>query len=178
MLKTLGIHSSAAGTVAFTAGHAWLTLHFANGNSTSVGLWTSTLAEPRRFVRDPTGFALGETLDVEWGLEISKQYRAAASRYYGLTPGQAKHATSALIASASWRFTNTCATWATEVVRRLAGEELDSTELLGATNTPRALGNAILALEAKSPTSLGHPRPVVFRPIGARETSSSTSSPR
>lgn len=165
MLKTLGIHSNAAEGDAIDAGHAWLTLHFANGRSTSVGLWTNSLGELRRFFPDPTGFLLGETLDVEWGLEDGKGYQSKARRYYGLSEGQARSATAVLSASGNWRFTNTCASWATEVVRRLVGEEIASAELAGATNTPRALGAAIHRLEGQSPTSLHMPRVARASPV-------------
>lgn len=165
MLNTIGIHSNAAEGDALTAGHAWLTLHFANGRSTSIGLWTNSLGDARRLISDPTGFLLGETFDVEWGWEDQKGYRPKASRYYRLTEGQARSATSILAASGNWRFTNTCASWATEVVRRLIGEDIPSTELAGATNTPRALGIAIRRLESKNPTSISMPRAARASPV-------------
>ena len=165
MLQTLGIHSNVIGNASLTDGHAWLTMHFPNGNSTSVGLWTSTLGESRRLVKDPTGFMLGETYDVEFGWEIAKHYQARASRFYRLSPDQAKFSTKVLGAYTSWRYSNTCATWATSVVHQLTGEEIASSELLGITNTPRALGNALVQLERRNPTSLQSPKLVLGNPL-------------
>ncbi len=54
MLKILGVHSNVNGNASLTDGHAWPILHLENGNSTSIGLWTSTLYEARRFIKDPT----------------------------------------------------------------------------------------------------------------------------
>lgn len=82
MLEILGIHSSVTGNAALTDGHAWLSMHFTNGNHTTVGLWTTTLFQARRIVKDPTGAILDESFDVNFGLEDQKNYRPAASRYY------------------------------------------------------------------------------------------------
>ncbi len=165
MLKVLGVHSNVLDDQAIGDGHAWLTLHFENGNSTSIGLWTSSLGEVRRVVKDPTGFMLGETFDVKFGLENKLGYRAKASRFYALTKDQALLATKVMGAFTGWRFANTCATWATDVVKRVVGEELPSSELAGATNTPRALGGAIKRLERIQPTSLQCPRGIKGNPI-------------
>lgn len=165
MLKVLGIHSNVAGDAGLTAGHAWLTMHFENGRSTSIGLWTSSLTESRRFVKDPTGFMLGETHDVEFGLEDEKGYTAVASRYYALEAGQAGVATKIIGEFIGWRYSNTCASWAKDVVRRLTGEELASADMLGVTDTPRALGSAILSLERKQATSLQLPKRVRGNPV-------------
>jgi hypothetical protein len=94
MLKVLGVHSNVLGDASLPDGHAWLSMHFENGNHTSIGLWTSSLGEARRFIKDPTGFMLGETHDVEFGIEDQKQYVAKASRYYVLTKDQAQLSTS------------------------------------------------------------------------------------
>lgn len=165
VLKILGVHSNAIGDAALTDGHAWLTLHFQSGKSTSIGLWTTSLDESRRFVKDPTGFLLGETFDVEFGREVDKQYAALARRYYQLSEDQARFSNKVLGSFASWRFSNTCASWAARVVRELTGEDLASKELLGYTDTPRSLGNAIMELEKKGPTSVGAPQHVQGNPV-------------
>lgn len=175
MLKTLGIHSNVTGEASLAEGHAWLTLHFDNGNSTTIGLWTTTF-DTRRFIKDPTGFMLGETLDVEFGIEARNGYVSKASRYYSLTNDQAAVATKILVSNANWRFSHTCASWATEVVHQLTGEELESTELLGLTNTPRALGTAILELEAKQPTTPSMPKVVTGNAIEGASFPSARSS--
>jgi hypothetical protein len=158
MLEILGVHSSAKGGDSRTDGHAWLSMHFSNGRQTTIGLWTTTLFTPKAFIKDPTGVFLDETFDVNFGLEAQRHYMAKASRYYRLDAVQGKRAVALLGQFQSWRFTNTCASWARRVVRELLGEDLGSAELGGATDTPRALGDAILRLEATDPTSLQRPK--------------------
>lgn len=165
MLEVLGIHSNVAGGASLTGGHAWLSIHFANGKQTTVGLWTTTLFEARRIIKDPTGAILDESFDVNFGLEEEKNYKPVASRYYKLSEAQAKRAVAMMGSYTGWRFTNTCASWATNVVHELVGEEIDSSEIGGLTQTPRALGEAILKLEASEPTSLKNPKKIITNPI-------------
>jgi hypothetical protein len=165
MLEILGIHSNVLSTANLSDGHAWLSMHFSNGNSTTVGLWTTTLFETKRFVKDPTGVILDESFDVNFGLEKAKHYTPAASRYYRLSEAQARRAISIMGSYKGWRFTNTCATWARGVIRELLGEELDASELGGITETPRALGGAILKMEEKDPTSLSNPKRIISNPL-------------
>ncbi len=175
MLEVLGIHSNVASTAQFSDGHAWLSMHFSNGRSTTVGLWTTTLFESRRIVRDPTGAILDESFDVNFGLEDERGDIAAASRYYGLSPTQARRAVAVMGSYTGWRFTNTCASWASKVVRELLGEELDSSELGGLTDTPRALAKAIEDREAKEPTTLDRPKRIQSAPIVTSSLSSNDS---
>jgi hypothetical protein len=165
MLEVLGIHSSVTGHANLTDGHAWVSLHFTNGKQTTVGLWTTTLLEAKRIVRDSTGVIHDESFDVNFGRETQRHYKAAASRYYKLNETQAKRAIAIMGAYTGWRFTNTCASWATRVVRELLGEDLDSSELGGLTQTPRALGGAILKLEATDPTTLDRPKNIASNPV-------------
>ena len=52
-----------------------------------------------------------------------------------------------------WRYTNRCASFASEVVEAVVGEEIDADDNFGF-ETPRELGNSILELEKMMPTSL------------------------
>lgn len=165
MLEILGIHSNVKGGGGLSSGHAWLSLHFQNGKQTTVGLWTSTLFEAKRIVKDPTGVILDESFDVNFGLEESRDYQAAASRFYKLSEAQARRAVSLMGSYTGWRLTNTCASWATKVVRELLGEDLDASDLGGATDTPRALGAAIERIEKEDPTSLIAPKSISGNPI-------------
>jgi hypothetical protein len=161
MLKVLGVHSSVIGDAGLTDGHAWISLHYSNGKTATVGLWaTDSLTGLRHFIYDPIGISdsTAEKGEVQWNLELNRHYHAKARRYYSLQPYQVHRIVKVLGAYTGWRFTCTCATWATGVVKQLVGEDLDSSELLGATNTPRALGNAISKLEALIPTSVEMPR--------------------
>ena len=93
MLRILGVHSNVIGGANSTAGHAWLSMHFGNGRHVSVGLWTSSLDDLHRFVKDPTGIFDPETYDINIGFEDRRGYVARASRYYGLSPSQGTAAT-------------------------------------------------------------------------------------
>ncbi len=165
MLRILGVHSNVIGDANSTAGHAWLTMHFGNGRHVSVGLWTSSLDDLHRFIKDPTGLFDPDTYDINIGLEDRRGYVARASRYYGLTPAQGIAATRMMMAISTWRYFHTCASWARDVVGRVTGEELRSAGFGGLTDTPSALGAAIVKLEAKQPTSLNHPKPVHGNPV-------------
>jgi len=165
MLEILGIHSNVVPTDPLTAGHAWLSMHFTNGRSTTVGLWTTTAFRPGKLVKDSTGAFLDESFDVNFGLEAQRGYRAKASRHYKLDSVQGRRAVQVLGHFQSWRFTNTCASWARAVVRELLGEDLDASELAGATDTPRRLAESILALERRDPTSLLRPKTIHRNPV-------------
>ena len=167
MLSVIGVHSAAVGGssvqggAGFTDGHAWLTLHYTNGRSASIGLWAEGgLLQARHFVRDPIGILNGseEKFEVRFDEEIKKNYRAGASRYYGLYAGQQQRAITALGRFAGWRPTHNCATWATEKIQEIFGIGLSSSEGLGLTNTPRKLGLVLRMLESKEPTSISKPK--------------------
>lgn len=167
MLKILGVHSNVVGSPNSTGGHAWLTMHFQNGRHASVGLWTTSLNDLRRFAKDPTGLLDPDSYDVNIGLEEKAGYVAKASRYYGLSEGQGRAAIRVMMATNTWRFTHTCASWAREVVRQVTSEDLASAGFMGLTDTPSALGAAIKALEDKEPTSLSRPKAVKKHPVAA-----------
>ena len=69
------------------------------------------------------------------------------------------------MATSTWRYSHTCASWARDVVAHVAGEELPAAGFGGITDTPSALGTAIVRLEAKQPTSLLNPKPVRGNPV-------------
>lgn len=147
----LGIHSNVAGdNNSFTAGHAWISVR-ANAGADFYGLWPD--AHPR--VTDN-----GDGSDVRIDLEAGA--RAAASRYYRLTPGQTMRLNVLVNRPAVWRYTNNCSSWATELLVQVLGEDVDADDWVGL-ETPRELGTSILRLEAKQRTS---PRqPTFSRPV-------------
>ncbi len=142
----LGIHSNVAGdSNDYTAGHAWLTITH-DGKTTFYGLWPDA---------HPNVVDNGDASDIRVGMEASA--KAVASRYYRLSDAQAKHFNALMKANVAWRYTNTCASWASEVVEEVVGEDVDADDWLGF-ETPRELGKSILELEAKQPTNLGSPK--------------------
>ncbi|WP_036292015.1 hypothetical protein [Methylosinus sp. PW1] len=175
MLSVIGVHAGhnakegdyrPAGAVDLTWGHAWLSMHYTNGRSNTIGLWqVQTNGFPRHVVRDPGNILhnsgitdkFAEKFEVEFDLERRLHYVANASRYYGLYKGQQSRAVMALGKFTGWRLTHNCATWATEKLHDIFGVDLKTAEVLGLTNTPRALANSLRALEAKRATSVGNP---------------------
>lgn len=151
----LGIHSNVAGDKEeFTAGHAWLTITH-DGKTTSYGLWPDA---------HPKVINNGNGSDIRIGMESSAG--AAASRYYRLSDAQAKHFVALMKANVAWRYTNTCASWASEIVNEVVGEDLDADDWTGF-ETPRELGSSILKAEKKQPTKIGSPRPLRNNPASS-----------
>lgn len=165
MLEILGIHSDVAGEVHLDDGHAWLSMHFTNGEQTTIGLWTSTPLQLKNFVKDPTGLILDESFDVNFGLEAARGYRPKVSRYYKLSNAQARRAVALMGSYTGWRITNTCAAWAAGIMRELQVEDLDASELGGMIQTPRALSKTLTALESRNRTTLTNPKPITSNPI-------------
>jgi hypothetical protein len=156
----LGIHSNVAGDrEEFTAGHAWLTVT-EDGVTTFYGLWPD--AHPR-VVNN------GDGSDIRIGLEAGAP--AIASRYYKLSDAQATHFKALMKSNVAWRYTNTCASWATEVVYEIVGEDVDSDDYLGF-ETPRELGRNILLLERADPTTIYAPKKLERNPATSLATSS------
>lgn len=56
-----------------------------------------------------------------------------------------------------WRYTNTCAAWASETVTDITGEYIDANDTMGF-ETPRKLSESIKALEEKEPTRYVGPK--------------------
>ncbi|MEI7867350.1 MAG: hypothetical protein WCI11_05625 [Candidatus Methylumidiphilus sp.] len=138
----LGIHSNIAGDDNdYTGGHAWLTIT-ESGKTSFYGLWPD--AHPR--VVDN-----GDDSDIRNGLEASA--KAVASRYYKLSDAQAKQFNALMKANVAWRYTNTCASWASEIVYEVVGEDVDADDYMGF-ETPRELGRNILLLEKTDPTTV------------------------
>jgi hypothetical protein len=166
MLSVIGVHSSAVGGSSatgnkFADGHAWLTLHYTNGRSTSIGLWAEhELFSWNHLVRDPIGLTSrsAEQFEARFGEEIKRNYRPAVSRFYGLYQGQSAKAVMCLGQYSGWRAGHTCATWATEKIQQIFGVKLASQELWGLTNTPRALGAALQRLNLAGPTTVSRPK--------------------
>jgi hypothetical protein len=159
----LGIHSNVAGdTHELTAGHAWLTIT-ENGTTTFYGLWPDA---------HPMVVNNGDGSDIRVGLEASA--KAVASRYYKLSDAQAKHFKALMLSNVGWRYTNTCASWASEVVYEIVGEDVDSDDYLGF-ETPRELGRNILLLERTDPTSMHAPKKLERNPASSLATRASSS---
>lgn len=151
----LGIHSNVVGeSNDFTAGHAWLTITH-EGKTTHYGLWPDA---------HPNVVNNGNGSDIRVGMEASST--SAASRYYRLSDAQAKHFNALMKANVAWRYTNTCASWASEIVSEVVSEDVDSDDWAGF-ETPRELGRNIQKLEAKQPTNLGSPKPLKDNPASS-----------
>lgn len=132
-------------------GHGWLTLT-RDGKTTTYGLWPDD--NPR--IAD-AGLGNGRESDIRVGME--DKYNAAASRYYRLSPEQAKVLDAKLKENVTWGYTNNCSSWASETLTAVTGERINADEpyTAGVVETPRVLGESIHQLERKQPTSRGAP---------------------
>lgn len=128
-----------------TDGHAWLTVT-RNGQTEYYGLWPDN--HPTRNLDNGAGS------DIRVGLESG--ITPTASRYYQLDAAQVKLLDAALKENVSWRYTNTCASWASETTQQVTGRHVDADDVLGV-ETPRELVQSLRALEARQATSLQHP---------------------
>ncbi|AZZ92729.1 hypothetical protein EUZ85_19175 [Hahella sp. KA22] len=143
MAIILGIHSNVA-SGEYTSGHAWISVTEA-GITTRYGLWPD--AHPK-------------TVDNGVGTDIRKNMEpptGVANRYYQLTPEQTNTLRNLLLQNVTWTYTNTCASWASEVVYQATGKDVDADDW-GGFETPRELGTNIVLLEAKDPTSKTKPK--------------------
>jgi len=144
-LDTLGIHSNVDPGDGFTSGHAWITYTDDSGKTTYYGLWPD---EHPRTVDNGSG------TDVRTGLESGDT--ALHSRYYDLTSEQINRWKLFLKQSAEWRYTNTCASWASAGVRDTTGEDVDAGDWFWF-ETPREISASIIKLESINPTSINNP---------------------
>lgn len=142
----LGVHSNVAGKEEeFGAGHSWLTISH-EGKTDYYGLWSDA---------HPAATDNGRGHDIRSGLERYKT--AVASRFYTLSDAQYEHLISLVESNVVWRYTNNCASWASETVYKVMRENVDANDYAGI-ETPRELGRSILRLEARHSTSNLNPR--------------------
>ena len=136
-------------------GHAWISVT-RNGHTEVYGLW------PDDHPNVPDN---GDASDICRGLEAG--YPASASRYFELTPEQSRQLDAALKENVTWRYTNTCASWASETTERVTGQRIDADDTFGF-ETPRKLIETLQKLEKLQPTAPDRPQP----PVEPRSSSS------
>ena len=147
----LGIHSYVDGQTEgsfnqFVDGHAWISVT-RNGHTEVYGLW------PDDHPHVPDN---GDATDIRRGIEAG--YPATASRYFELTPEQSRELDAALKENVTWRYTNTCASWASETAERVTGQRISADDTLGF-ETPRKLIETLQDLDKKQPTTRDTPQP-------------------
>lgn len=147
----LGIHSHVSANTEgssneFIDGHAWISVT-RDGRTEVFGLWPDN---------HPNVEDNGRSTDIRKGLEAG--YPATASRYFELNEAQSQRLESLLDENVTWRYTNTCASWASETVERATGQRVKADDVLGF-ETPRKLIESIRELEREHPTSLDVPQP-------------------
>jgi RHS repeat-associated protein len=146
-LDELGIHSNVGPNDGFTSGHAWLSYTDDSGVTTNYGLW------PDNHPAVPDN---GPASDVRQGLEDGQS--PAHSRYYDLDPQQMKKWVDYMNKKDEWKYTNTCAAWASDGVKYVVGEDVDADDWVFF-QTPRELSESIIELESRTPTSPDSPLP-------------------
>lgn len=163
----LGIHSNVDPNAnpGLTDGHAWISVT-RNGKTQTYGLWP----DDHPYIQSQ-GLDNGSGSDIRTGIEAKAGRTGAENRYYELTPEQFTKLQAELGKNVHWGVTNTCASWASDVATRVTGEKIDASELLGITDTPRALSTTIEDLEKTRKTSEANP----LRPDEIQARSSSFS---
>ncbi|MGO1071036.1 hypothetical protein [Lysobacter sp. CA199] len=146
----LGIHTNAGPgpngePAGLTDGHAWISVT-RNGHTEVYGLWPND--HPRFAAENPHPES-----NIRQGIEVGRGFEPTASRYIELTPEQEKKLDAALKEKVTWGYTNTCASWASDVTEKTTGQRISASELLGITDTPRQLYESINELEKKQPTA-------------------------
>ncbi|WP_293269037.1 hypothetical protein [Neptunomonas sp.] len=145
MPTVLGIHSNVAGeNNGFSSGHAWITVT-KNSVTQAYGLWPD--GHPRTVDNGPK-------TDIRIGLEGTRF--PAASRFFKLNASQEVSLNIELKKIIGWTYTNTCASWASDVVYTVVGVDVDADDWAGF-ETPRELGRHIVALEKANPTTVKMP---------------------
>jgi LysM repeat protein len=143
----LGVHSNVPASAGVTDGHSWITVT-RSGSTITYGLWPDDHPD---IVRDH--LANGDGSDIRTNREGLEG--AGANRYYALTETQEATLATVLGENVHWGYTYTCASWASDVVRRVVGEDVTAQD--GATvylsGTPRKLTQSILDRNAIKPTS-------------------------
>jgi len=149
---TLGVHSnSSSDNAPFVDGHAWISVT-KHRKTKFYGLWP----DDHGMTKDN-----GKGSDIRVGLEGTML--ANASRYYKLSSIQALKLDQGLKRVVTWRYTNTCASWASELLHEITGVDIDADDWAGF-ETPRELGKHILALEkSKGLTSKRSPAQPALR---------------
>ena len=130
-LDKLTINSNVGPEAGFTDGHAWLTYTDGDGKSTNYGLWPDT---------HPLAPDNGPESDVRQGLEGGDS--PSYSYSYDLSPDQIRRWVEFLNRHAEWKYTNTCASWASDGVRHTTGDDIDADDWLGF-ETPREISRSI-----------------------------------
>lgn len=142
----LGVHSNTSPKAGFLDGHAWISYRSSNGtNITTYGLWPDTHED----VPDN-----GSGTDVRIGMEVNDI--AAYNRYYKLTPNQLQRWKKYSSKTAEWKYTRTCASWASDAIQYVVNEDVDADDISGF-ETPRELSIHIIKLEQENKTSPSSP---------------------
>jgi hypothetical protein len=151
-----------------TDGHSWLTLHDGAGAYTSYGLWPDEHPDI-----GAAGLSNGEGSDVR--VNFANDRRVGKFVYcLELTPEQRREFERVASENWTWRYTNTCASFAGEAFESATGVDVDADDVLGF-ETPRELGESIAELNggvAQGPLP-GGTRGMPMAPVGG--TSSNTS---
>jgi len=130
LLEELCIVSNTGKNSDLTAGHAWLK-HTTETNSTNYGLWP----DDHPAVKDN-----GDKSDVRKGKEDGLSYEASYCRI--ISKEESKRFNEILKKNHTWRYTNTCASFASETFEDVTGINVNANDTLGF-ETPRKITESI-----------------------------------
>ena len=132
-----------------TAGHANLVRYNTDTKrTTTYGLWPDSHPDIAG-----AGLANGKGSDVRTNFANDAPENYPLKYGVELTSDQSSKLDATVAISSEWGYTNTCATWASSTFTTVTGVKIYSSELAGATDTPRAIGDAINTKVATSPNS-------------------------
>ena len=139
----LGIHSNVDPDGGFKDGHAWLSVRHSSGDAITVGLYPDG---------HPAVIDNGSETDLRLNVEMAAtgKFEGKYNYYHNMTNLEAARFSAYLNKSASWLYSNTCATWAANGFRYGTGTNVSAREWL-LFGTPRTISNSIQNLSPSTP---------------------------
>jgi uncharacterized protein RhaS with RHS repeats len=138
LLRKLGIHSDASLWDSATYGHAWISFSDTDtGTYQTFGLWPDDHKKTRLRNQD------GPEPDVRMNWEQGR--KSSYEHYYILTDDQFMLLTIFLDMPSYWDYTNNCASWASDLVKYVTGENVSASDPVWGVgvDTPRGLTKSI-----------------------------------
>jgi fibronectin type 3 domain-containing protein len=148
----MGIHSSVndPSTESFSDGHAWISfINFETNRAMTYGLWPD---DHRDIINTPDNN--GDGSDVRIGRE---PLMGEANRFYAIFEDQRDLFLGWVTSVFHWHYVYTCASWASETIKYITGEDVDADDNALGFETPREIIKSINALEVSDPSSISQP---------------------
>ena len=157
--------------VSLTAGHSNPARYNSDtGATTTYGLWPDSHPDIRN-----AGLSNGNGSDIRTNFADDAPANYPLKYGVELTDDQSKALDAEVSKNVAWTVTCTCATWAAKTFTKVTGEDIQSSELLGATDTPRTVGDSIQQKVKANPNAGVFPPNNAQRPSKAKPPTPSSS---